>query len=97
MSRPEIRFSRCTECGTSLMITCLPGQRWDDVAWKHVDTPADQHHSVPELRFCIDADCPDCGYYEVGYSPDRGKFTCSRCRWEGDERPADGDVEEATA
>lgn len=32
-----------------------------------------------ELRICIDANCPACGWAERWFSPDRGLFGCSKC------------------
>lgn len=46
------------------------------------------HDDLPEppfgYRFCIDADCPCCGYPERWF--DGEKFGCSRCTYVSQER-----------
>lgn len=41
-----------------------------------------------ELWFCIDADCPNCGWAERRFSADRNVFGCSKCDYESTDRNA---------
>lgn len=80
--------SICADCQEPIHITIDPGQRWNEVEWTHVDA-ADSHPPVPEMRFAIDATCPNCGHPEIGYAPAREEFVCSRCLHTQTERPKD--------
>lgn len=46
------------------------------------------HNAPLDLKICIDADCPSCGWCERWYSPDRGLFGCSKCSYTSKERNA---------
>jgi hypothetical protein len=44
-----------------------------------------------ELRICIDADCPSCGWPERWFSPDRRLFGCPKCDVTSRNRDGDPD------
>lgn len=44
---------------------------------------------LPEsVRLCIDADCPQCGWGERWFEPDRQLFGCAKCDYTSKERAA---------
>ena len=72
---------------------CTERIGWIDCRWVHLDFPEHsrrqkRHDAVPELRLCVDATCPNCGWPELGFQPDRGEFICSRCEHAMTERPS---------
>ena len=72
---------------------CTERIGWIDHRWVHLDSPdhgrrQKRHNAEPELRVCVDATCPNCGWSELGFQPDRGEFICSRCEHATTERPS---------
>jgi hypothetical protein len=83
--------SLCDTCGGSITHGATAGSGFDKSVWTHVndaDWVDSPHQAKPELRIAIDATCPGCDYPEIGYTPQRGEFICSRCGHTQAERPS---------
>jgi len=90
----ETRRSRCDVCRGPISISITIGeQRWDDVDWQHSDLEPPQHRAVPEMRICIDEDCPGCGFPEIGFAPASEQFICSRCGFTSSTRRPSEDID----